>query len=131
VFVSSGRPAPGLQRQVGPGQTPQADDCSGWENDPESFSKKVADHFVRTQINPPTPPSAESIECTNPPNGSYRNCEVTYSEELRIAVRWNTASNRVAADWDHGKKVCLYEYTCDAQGQLILKLRECRERQQG
>jgi hypothetical protein len=120
VFVSSGHPAPGLQRQVGPDP---AGDCSGWENDPESFSKHVADHFVRTEINPLIPPSAESIECINP-----RNCEVTYSEELKIAVRWNSAYKRVAADWDQGKKVCLYEYTCDDQGQLILKVRECRQR---
>jgi hypothetical protein len=125
VFVSSGHPAPGLQRQAGPGQALQTDDCSGWENDPESFSKHVADHFVRTEINPLIPPSAKSIECINP-----RNCEVTYSEELKIAVRWNSAYKRVAADWDHGKKVCLYEYTCDDQGQLILKVRECRQRQQ-
>ena len=120
VFVSSGHPAPGLQRQVGP-----AADCSKWENDPESFSKHVADHFVRTEINPLIPPSAKSIVCINP-----RNCEVTYSEELKIAVRWDSAYKRVAADWDNGKKVCLYEYTCDDQGQLILKVRECRQRQQ-
>ena len=120
VFVSSGHPAPGLQRQVGP-----AADCSKWENDPESFSKHVADHFVRTEINPLIPPSAKSIECINP-----RNCEVTYSEELKIAVRWDSAYKRVAADWDNGKQVCLYDYTCDDQGQLILKVRECRQRQQ-
>jgi hypothetical protein len=118
VFVSSGHPAPGLQRQVGP-----AGDCSRWENDPESFSKHVADHFVTTEINPLISPSAESIDCINP-----RNCEVTYSEDLKIAVRWNSAHKRVAADWDNGKKVCLYDYTCDDQGQLILNLRECRQR---
>ena len=25
-------------------------DCSGWEKDPESFSKRVADHYVRTVL---------------------------------------------------------------------------------
>jgi Domain of unknown function (DUF4157) len=118
VFVSSGYRAPGLQRQVGP-----AADCSGWENDPESFSKHVADHFVTTEVNPLISPSAESVDCINP-----RNCEVTYSEDLKIAVRWNSAYKRVAADWDNGKKVCLYDYSCDDQGQLILQVRECRQR---
>lgn len=41
AFVSSGHPAPGLQRQAGPAQGPQADDCSGWEQDPESLSIHV------------------------------------------------------------------------------------------
>jgi hypothetical protein len=120
VFVSSGHPAPGLQRQAA-GST---DACSGLENDPESFSKQVADHFVTTELDQSTAPSAD-IKCIDP-----RNCEVTYSEDLKIAVRWNSAYKRVAADWDQGKKVCLFEYSCDDQGQLILRLRECRQRQQ-
>jgi hypothetical protein len=124
VFVSSGHPAPGLQRQVGPSQAPQTDDCSGYENDPQSFSIRVANHFVWTEMDLLIPPSHKSVECINP-----RNCEVTYSEELKIAVRWDSAHKRVAADWDQGKKVCLYDYACDDH-QVILKVRECRERQQ-
>jgi hypothetical protein len=26
------------------------DDCSGWERDPQSFSKVIAEHYVRTEL---------------------------------------------------------------------------------
>lgn len=30
------------------GKDQGGDDCSGWEQDPESFSKVVAEHYIRT-----------------------------------------------------------------------------------
>jgi uncharacterized protein DUF4157 len=145
-LVSLGGRASGLQRQEdtsratpssdgsqrglqadGTGPAPQADACAGWESDPQSFSKKVADHFLRTKLNLPVSPMANSVKCFDP-TPSFNRCQVIYSENLKIEVRWNTTVKHVAADHVGGTKVCLYEYSCDATGDLILKELRCIDR---
>ena len=32
------------------GEPQSKEDCSGWERDPESFSKRVAEHYARTVL---------------------------------------------------------------------------------
>ena len=38
---------------TGLGQGKNGTDCSGWEKDPESFSKVVAEHYIRTVLKLP------------------------------------------------------------------------------
>ena len=117
VFVSSGLPAPGLQRQVGPGQAPQADDCSGWESDPESFSIHVARFVAQTQINPILGRDIPSVDCVDP-----QQCFVTLSNGLKVKVVWSPRNRRALATWETEQeyKRYLYEYSCPG-GQLTLK----------
>ena len=117
VLVSSGHPAPGLQRQVDPGQAPQTDDCSGWESDPESFSIHVARFVARTQINPILGRDIPSVDCVDP-----RQCHVTLSNGLTIKVVWSPNSRRTLATWETEReyKRYLYAYSCPGD-QLTLK----------
>lgn len=117
VFVSSGRPAPGLQRQAGPAQAPQADDCSGWESDPESFSIYVARFVARTQINPILGRDIPSVDCVDP-----QQCFVTLSNGLKVKVVWSPRNRKTLATWetDQEYKRYLYEYSCPGD-QLTLK----------
>jgi hypothetical protein len=117
VFVSPGLSAPGLQRQVGPAQAPQADDCSGWESDPESFSIHVARFVARTQINPILGRDIPSVDCVDP-----QQCFVTLSNGLKVKVVWSPRNRKTLATWetDQEYKRYLYEYSCTG-GQLTLK----------
>lgn len=115
--VSSGRPAPGLQRQADPGQAPRADDCSGWESDPESFSIYVARFVARTQINPILGRNIPSVDCVDP-----RQCFVTLSNGLEVKVVWSPSTRKTLATWETEQeyKRYLYEYSCPGD-QLTLK----------
>jgi hypothetical protein len=117
AFVSSGRSAPGLQRQADPGQAPQADDCSGWERDPESFSIHVARFVARTQINPILGRNIPSVDCVDP-----QQCFVTLSNGLQVKVVWSPTNRRTLATWETEQeyKRYLYSYSCPGD-QLTLK----------
>jgi hypothetical protein len=39
-----------MYRLTNLGEPQSKGDCSGWQRDPESFSKRVAEHYVRTVL---------------------------------------------------------------------------------
>jgi hypothetical protein len=118
VVQQSGAHASVLQRyEAGSGGTPMIDDCSGWENDPESFSIHVARFVLRTQINPALAGKPVSVTCRDP-----HDCSVTVQDGPAIEVIWTTGTKRVLAKWEWGGELkrYVYDYSCPG-GQLNLR----------
>jgi hypothetical protein len=123
VQVPRGSPTLGLQRQAAGQGKNQDGDCSAWERDPESFSIRVARHFVATQVNPARAKGPVSTTCDKDRN----TCLVTFGDDLVVDVTWNPSSRRVDAgrQIDHGRQWCVYDYRCDAQNTLTLITVRC------
>lgn len=46
------------------GQPQAQTDCSGWENDPQSFAKVIAEHHIRTELGLPLSPIGGPVQMT-------------------------------------------------------------------
>ncbi len=113
------RPSAVIQRQVA--QPQRTGDCSGWESDPQSFSKVIADHYVRTQLNR-TPTMARTIDCVS----NNRLCFVNYEDGTNVAVSFvNVPDHVIARERATGIR-CEYDYDCTPGGRVILTRRSCR-----
>jgi hypothetical protein len=113
---------PGLQRQGDPAQA--ADDCSGYEADPVSFSLHVARHVAKTYIDPKLAAEGDMPVC-EPPRGSdvhSTDCEVPFKNGPPILVMWNPRSRRTIGRFDSGgvRKRYVFDYSCPG-GVLTLK----------
>jgi len=118
VAMPSGHAPAGLQRLQGEDKgTPQTDDCSGWENDPESFSIHVARHIAKTEINPILGRALPTVTCRDP-----HDCDVIFPKGPTIRVMWNPATRRALGRFDSGgeRTRFLFTYSCP-DGQLTLK----------
>ncbi len=91
-----------------------AGDCSGWERDPQSFSKRVADHYLRTVLGLSL--TARSIR--PPQRGSVR-WEVLYPNDIVIAVIFAKGFVATARIHPWGP-IRHYNYTCTPKGDLVL-----------
>lgn len=113
--------APGLQRQPAP---QPADDCSGWESDPVSFSIHVARHVAKTYIDPKLAAEGNMPVCEAPRGADTHStdCEVPFKNGPPILVMWNPRSRRTIGRFDAGgvRKRYVFDYSCSG-GQLTLK----------
>ena len=67
---------------TGLGQPQTRGDCSGWEKDPESFSKRVADHYVRTVLK-----MGITVKRIYPHYSTGKDImDVDFTDELTVAV---------------------------------------------
>jgi outer membrane protein OmpA-like peptidoglycan-associated protein len=102
------------------------DQCAGWERDPESFSKRAAEHYLRKVWQPSF---RVSITCTVPPPNWT--CKVTVdvgAEPIILTVKLSPGDKlvRVARMPDSRTYlVCFYGYRCLPTGALILQKRAC------
>jgi hypothetical protein len=102
------------------GEPQSSGDCSGWERDPQSFSKRVAEHYMRTVLKLPL--SAKSIR---PPRESSVRWEVVFSNNMVIAVIF--AKGFVAAARIFTSPmgpIRHYNYSCTETGDLVLTERK-------
>ncbi|HQR54078.1 MAG TPA: DUF4157 domain-containing protein [Burkholderiales bacterium] len=114
--------APVLQRQATPAQA--ADDCSGYEADPVSFSLHVARHVAKTFIDPKLASDGEMPVCEAPRGTDTHStdCEVPFKNGPPILVMWNPRSRRTIGRFDSGgvRKRYVFDYSCPG-GVLTLK----------
>jgi hypothetical protein len=116
-FALSGLPGQLMQRQPAPGQSNNA--CAGWESDPQSFSKVIADFYYSTELG--GAPSMADIQC----QGDNRLCFVTYPDGTSIGVSLARVPNFVIARQrgvDGGPRR-EYVYDCEASGRVNLRPR--------
>jgi hypothetical protein len=104
---------------TGLGQPQARGDCSGWEKDRESFSKRVAEHYVRTVLRLGL--SAKRISRYYPLSDEVM--EVAFTDQLSVAVSFRGIPNWVLALRLGHQPVGpprWYRYSCTAQGNLEL-----------
>jgi hypothetical protein len=121
VLVHPRSSAPGLQRQpAGAGKSQPDDDCSGWEQDPVSFSTYVAKYVGKMQIAPNVDVLAKSVACKDD-----RHCDVTLSNGVVMRVAWEPSTRITLGRWDSKDVVLrsIYTYSCRG-GQLILTFKD-------
>ncbi|HJU04922.1 MAG TPA: hypothetical protein VJ692_07180 [Nitrospiraceae bacterium] len=96
--------------------------CSGWESDPESFSKRVAEHYVRTVLGLPL--SAKRIFPYWP--ASKKGMEVAFSDNLAVGVSFVKVPDYVIALRLRAQPpgpARYYTYSCTPEGNLVLNER--------
>jgi hypothetical protein len=121
VSVHAESSAPGLQRQpAGAGKSQQDDDCSGWEQDPVSFSTYVAKYVAKMQIAPNVDVLAKSVACKD-----ARHCDLTLSNGVVMRVAWEPSTRITLGRWESKDAVLrsIYTYSCRG-GQLILTFKD-------
>ena len=98
------------------------DDCSGWEQDPVSFSTYVAKYVAKMQIAPNVDVLAKSVACKD-----ERHCDVTLSNGVVMRVAWEPSTRITLGRWDSNGVVLrsIYKYSCRG-GQLILTFKDFR-----
>lgn len=109
----------------------EASTCPAWFGDPESISKRAAEHYVRNELMPPSQAVVEKVTCEKPAtNGNYA-CTVQFSDGLVIRVLVLKQEIVVGVPPFNTMKppanrpMCFYNYACP-QDDLILTKRECR-----
>jgi hypothetical protein len=99
------------------GQAQAGGDCSGWESDPQSFSKVVAEHYVRTVLGQPLHATRGPARVTT---WTWR---IDFSPDIAVYVSLQKVPTLVAAaQWypKPAKPTRYYSYHCTQQGQLVL-----------
>lgn len=98
--------------------------CSGWESDPESFSKRVAEHYVRTVL-------GQSLRAWRIvpyyPSGNKKYMEVQFSPSLAVGVSFVKIPDYVIALRLRAQPPGpprYYTYSCTLDGNLILSERK-------
>jgi hypothetical protein len=105
------------------GHVHRTGDCSGWEKDPQSFSKVIAEHYVRTELGLPL--IGERIWCS--PTGKL--CAVSFPGEITVWVSLvKVPSFVIARQAGPDKPRREYNYFCTPEGKVILNLRKQRSR---
>ena len=87
-----------------------AGDCSGWEKDPQSFAKRVADHYLRTVLN-----LSLMARTIRPPQAGSVRWEVRYPNDIVIAVIFAKGFVAAAKIYPWGP-IRHYNYSCTPQG---------------
>ncbi len=111
------------------GQALGGADCSRWETDPQSFSKVVAEHYVRTVLGVRTllgpPPTVKRITAPFPMSPWLR--VVTFSNDIVVLVSFQKVPDFVVAARWYPKPAGpsrFYTYSCAPDGGLVLSERK-------
>jgi hypothetical protein len=131
LIQQGGGTAPVRAADVAVAQTgsaaPGADECAGWFADPESMSKRAAEHYVRTELTG-NRGVVEKIACSpNPGDPTKYTCDVHFSDKtttIEVDVRWD----KIAVYQNTLPRLeCWYDYRCPPPNRdLVLIKRECR-----
>ena len=105
------------------GEPQSRGDCSGWERDAESFSKRVAEHYARTVLG-----KALRAKRIFPywPN-SKKAMEVLFSDDLSVGVSFVKLPDYVIALRLRAHPPGpprYYTYSCTPQGDLVITERK-------
>jgi hypothetical protein len=103
--------------------TTKTGDCSGWERDPQSFAKVLADHYLRTELGV-QPALVKNIWCDPGPTG----CIVAYEDGREVRVTLKYQPGYVIARGTRPLPLtqrCVYAYDCTDSGELVFTKRSC------
>ena len=103
------------------GQPQSQGDCSGWENDPQSFIRVIAKHHIRTEFGQDLSPTGGPYKVTEKTWGvKFPNDIVVYATLARVP------DFVVAARWypKPAGKSRFYTYSCTGDGQVMFTERK-------
>lgn len=124
-----------IQRQ--PESPANQGDCSGWEQDCESFCRRAARQYWLDVEGARPPPAVKPAECATPfvgPDGKKMAglCILTYKGGLKVTVARDFRGDpRILEIWrtrsgNYAGPICRYEYHCTAKdNELVLKQISC------
>jgi hypothetical protein len=96
--------------------------CTGWESDPQSFSKHAAEHYLRRIWQSSF--TVQRISCTAPPPNWVCNVSVNTGDgSIALSVQLSAATRTVTVSGQSG--VCVFGYHCVASGQLLFADSSC------
>jgi len=107
------------------GEPQSKGDCSKWETDPESFSKVVAERYVRTGTMLGLPLTVKRVTAPFPRSPWLWLVEI--SNDIVVYVSFQKIPNFVAAARWYPKPAGptrFYTYSCTPGGQLVLSERK-------
>ena len=76
------------------GQPQVQTDCSGWESDPQSFTKVIAEHHIRTELGRPLSPTGGPYKVTEKtwgvrfPDNIFVYVTLAKVPDFVVAARW-------------------------------------------
>lgn len=138
-LAGSARAANSVQRAMGEadietgGGTKESDNpCAGWLADPQSTTKRAAEHYVRTELQGDRG-VVERIECDlSAPSGAF-GCIVYFSDgtPIRVIVRKDAIIVSVypieSMNPPPDRPLCWYDYKCVGPNrELVLTKRKCQ-----
>ncbi|BFU90776.1 MAG: hypothetical protein NTAFB01_19630 [Nitrospira sp.] len=108
-----------LQTSLGQSQTQT--DCSGWETDPQSFTKVIAEHHILTELGKPLSPTGGPYQVTKT---AWR---INFQNGIAVYVTLAKVPDFVAAARWYPKpagKSRFYAYSCTSDGQVVFTERK-------
>jgi hypothetical protein len=108
-----------LQTSLGQPQTQP--DCSGWEQDPQSFTKVIAEHHILNELGRSLSPTGGPYQVTktawriNFPNGIAVYVTLAKVPDFVVAARWYPKP---------AGKSRFYTYSCTSDGQVVFTERK-------
>jgi hypothetical protein len=103
-----------IRANTGLGISQQSSNCSGWEKDPQSFTKVIAEHYVRTELGRSL--RGRSIWCR--PDGKM--CTVGFPGGIEVMVSLvRVPSYVIARQIGKDKPRREYRYVCLPQGGVV------------
>ncbi len=103
------------------GQPQGQGDCSGWERDPQSFAKVIAEHHLRTELGQPISAIGGPYKVTatawriNFPNKTAVYVTLAKVPDFVVAARWYPKPAGPSR---------FYTYSCTPDGRLLLSERK-------
>lgn len=101
--------------------------CSGWINDPQSFSITVSKHFLSEEYN--IFPAVDTVDCDLP--GSLHTCSVHFESGIQCTVAWTDTWVSVNVSPLSTKKLippnrfCKYSFSCEQSGKINFQKINC------
>ena len=104
----------------GLGQGRPTVNCSGWEKDPQSFGKVIAEHYAATELG--VTARGNPYWCS----GDGKRCEVSFPGDITVIVSLVRVPDYVIAIQGYkkyGGPRREYTYSCKPNGQVVFKRR--------
>lgn len=109
-----------MYMSVGLGQPQTQSDCSGWEKDPESFSRVIAKHHIRTEL-------GQSLNVKRMSRVTQTAWRIEFPNDIAVYVTLAEVPDFVvAARWypKPAGKSRFYTYSCTSDGQVVFTERQ-------
>jgi hypothetical protein len=101
--------------------------CAGWESDPQSFSKRIAENFLKDAFNTSVPAVPDSINCSGAVcTVHYNNFPFPFDIMVDISQVPGVVTASGSPFFAFRRQICSYSYSCDFTGSISFTRIACR-----